>query len=138
MKHRQYRITETDRSRLGHLLLSSAARAMAAPGVMSELECQLEESKTMLPESIPDDVVTMNSTVHLVSETSGAQIIRTVVYPEDVELIDDGVSVLDILGSSLIGCEVGDLIEWKTQEDRGPWRIGDIAFQPEKVGKFHL
>ena len=70
MKYRKYRITETDRWRLGRLLLSGVARAMAAPGVLDELECQLEESEAMLSESITDDVVTMNSTVHLVSETS--------------------------------------------------------------------
>ncbi|MBC8869414.1 MAG: GreA/GreB family elongation factor [Planctomycetes bacterium] len=138
MKYRQYLMTETDRWRLGRLLVSDAARAVAAPGVLGELESQLEESEAMLSELIPDDVVTMNSTVHLVSETSGARIVCTVVYPDDVELVDDGVSVLDLLGSSLIGCEVGDLVEWKAQEDRGPWRIAEIAFQPEQMGEFHL
>lgn len=111
---------------------------MAAPGVLSELERQLEESQAMRSESIPDDVVTMNSTVHLISETSGARLIRTVVYPEDVELVDDGVSVLDVLGSSLIGREMGDSVEWETPGDRGPWRITEIVFQPERTGQFHL
>lgn len=138
MEHRHYRITDTDRWRLGRLLVSSEARAIAEPGVLSRLEDQLEESQAMQPASIPGDVVTMHSTVHLVSETSGAQLIRTVVYPEDVELVDHGVSVLSVLGSGLIGCEVGDAIEWEQQEDRGPWRIAAIVFQPERACAFHL
>lgn len=138
MNHRQYQITETDRWRLGRLLVSSEARAIAEPGVLGRLESQLEESRATQSGMIPDDVVTMNSTVHLVSETSGTRVICTVVYPEDVDLIDDGVSVLNVLGSNLIGCEVGDSVEWDSSGDRGPWRIIDIVFQPEKAGAFHL
>lgn len=138
MRYRQYQITETDRWRLGRLLVSSGTRALASPKVLSELECQLEESEALLSEAIPDDVVTMNSTVHLVSETTGLRIVRTVVYPEDLELVRDGVSILDVLGNNLIGCEVGDAIEWELQGDRGPWRIAEIVFQPEKAGEFHL
>jgi regulator of nucleoside diphosphate kinase len=138
MSNRCCRITETDRWRLGRLLVSSEARAIAEPGVLSRLEGHLEESQTMQSASIPDDVVTMNSIVHLVSETSGARHVCTVVYPEDVELVDASVSVLDALGSGLIGCEVGDAVEWELQGDRGPWRISEIVFQPEKAGAFHL
>lgn len=138
MKYDKYKITKTDRSRLGHLLLSHTARIVAEPGVLETLECQLDGSNAMLSESIPGDVVTMNSTVRLVSETSGAQIIRTVVYPEDVEFIDNGVSVLDILGSNLIGRKVGDLLKWETWEGCGPWRIAKIVFQPERVGELRL
>lgn len=87
---------------------------------------------------IPDDVVTMNSTVRLISLNSAAESICTVVYPEDVDLVDDGISVLEPLGARLIGCEVGDLVECETQEDRGLWRVAEIVYQPERVGAFHL
>ncbi len=138
MENRHYRITETDRWRLGRLLVSHEARAIAEPGVLSRLEGQLEAAEAVRSASISDDVVTMNSTVHLVSQMSGAEVIRTVVYPEDVELVDDGVSVLDVLGSELIGCEVGDEVEWKRQEDRGPWRITSIVFRSDRAGRFRV
>lgn len=130
--------TDLDRCRLGRFLASDAARAVAPWRVLDELECLLEDAKAMQPESIPDDVVTMNSTVRLVHVDSTAEITRTVVYPEDVDLIDGGISVLEPLGTRLIGCEVDDLVECEGREDRGPWRVAQIVFQPERVGRFEL
>lgn len=133
-----YLFTDLDRCRLGRLLASDDARAVASRKVLSRLECLLEDANITQPESIPDDVVTMNSTVRLVQVESAAEVTCTVVYPEDVDLIDDGVSVLEPPGVRLIGCEVGDLVECEIQSDRGPWRIAQIVFQPERVGKFEL
>lgn len=130
--------TYADRCRLGRLLSSDDTRAVAPWHMMDKLEYLLEESKAVQPESIPDDVVTMNSTVRLVNDDSAAEIICTVVYPEDVDLIEDGISVLEPLGTRLIGCEVGDLVECEDRKDRGPWRVAQIVFQPERVGKFEL
>lgn len=130
--------TDTDRCRLGGLLLSDHARAATSLRVLDELLWQLEESEAVHPEHIPEDVVTMNSTVRLINVNSMAENICTVVYPEDVDLVDNGISVLAPLGTRLIGCEVGDLIECEQQNDRGPWRVAEIVFQPERVGAFHL
>lgn len=130
--------TNADRRRLGSLLYSNQARGVAQLRLRDELEWQLEESKAVQPEVIPENVVTMNSTVRLVNNESAEQIVRTVVYPEDVDLIDDGVSVLEPLGTHLIGCEVGDLIECEDRGDHGLWRVVDIIFQPERVGKFEM
>ncbi len=130
--------THADRRRLGGLLLSDQTRGAAPRQLLDELECLLEEAEAMQPESISDDVVTMNSTVLLISVNSAAENTCTVVYPEDVDLVDDGVSVLEPLGTQLIGCEVGDLVECETQKEGSPWRVAEILFQPERVGAFHL
>ena len=130
--------TDADRRRLGRLLTSDDARGAATRKLLDELEWQLETADAVLPESIPDDVVTMNSTVRLVDANTAAEIIRTVVYPEDIDLVEGGVSVLEPLGSRLIGCEVGDLVECDDWRDRGPWRVAEIVFQPERAGRFEL
>ena len=130
--------TYTDRCRLGQLLSSDDARGVAPRHMLDMLECLLEEAEAVESESVPDDVVTMNSTVLLVNTNSGAEFICTVVYPEDVDIIDEGVSVLEPLGTRLIGCEVSDLIECESQSDPGPWRIAAILFQPERVGNFAM
>lgn len=130
--------THADRCRLGQLLSSDDARGVAPWHLLDRLECLLEDAETVEAESIPDHVVTMNSTVLLVNANSAAELICTVVYPEDVDLIDEGVSVLEPLGTRLIGCEVGDLIECESQTDPGPWRIAEILFQPERVSNFAM
>lgn len=130
--------TCTDRSRLGRLLLSDFARAATTRRMLDDLEWELEESEAVQSELIPGDIVTMNSTVRMIDVNSGAEIVCTVVYPEDVEMVNDGISVLDPLGNRLVGCEVGDLVECESQEDRGPWRVTEILFQPERAGDFTL
>jgi regulator of nucleoside diphosphate kinase len=130
--------TEVDRFRLGQLLASDDARGLARWHLLDELEWQLETSEAALPESIPEDVVTMNSIVRLVNVNSAAEVVCRVVYPEDVDLFDCGVSVLDPLGTSLIGCEVDDLVECESGKGPGLWRIAEIVFQPERSGAFHL
>lgn len=135
---RDHVFTDADRCRLGRLLTSDDARGVAPRQLLDELEWLLETAEAMPPQAIPDDVVTMNSTVRLVNGDSTDAIVCTVVYPEDVELVEDGVSVLEPLGTRLIGCEVGDLVECENRSDRGLWRVDEILFQPERAGAFHL
>jgi regulator of nucleoside diphosphate kinase len=130
--------TEVDRYRLGHLLLSDDARGVIPWHYLDELEWQLETTLATEPSAIPDDRVTMNSTVRLVSSDAKEEVLCTVVYPDDVELTDQAVSVLEPLGSRLLGRRVGDLIEWEERADEGPWLIAEVVFQPERVGKFAL
>ena len=42
----------------------------------------------------------VSNTNRLVSERPGARMICTVVYPDDMDLVDDGISVLELLGAA--------------------------------------
>lgn len=137
MKHHHV-FTDSDRRRLGHLLTSDDARGLVPWQTLDELLWQIETADVVCPESVSDDVVTMNSTVRLVKDDSPEEMTCTVVYPEDVELVEDCISVLEPLGTRLIGCEVGDVVECEDLTDRRPWRVAEIVFQPERVGKFEL
>jgi regulator of nucleoside diphosphate kinase len=130
--------TELDRFRLGTLLDSRATRSMAARRVLDELEWRLEEATAVASEHVSADVVTMNSMLRLVEVGTGREIICTIVYPEDIEFVDNGVSVLGPMGSVLIGHETGDLVEWWDGDDAGRWRIAEIISQPEQLGNFRL
>ena len=130
--------TRVDRSRLGTLLDSSEIRSIASWNVLDELEWRLEESDAVAPERIPGTVVTMNSTLRLINLDSDREMICTIVYPDDIDLIDDGVSVIGPIGSALIGHQAGDQVEWWKGSDAGRWRIVGIISQPEQVGHFHL
>ena len=128
--------TENDRRRIGSMIQSARSETSVPWRRLDELLWQLESSMTADSESIPDDVVTMHSTVCLVNDQSGEQITCTVVYPEDVELVDHAVSILDPLGSSLIGCQVGDTVECDQHVRPGAWQIVEISYQPEREGEF--
>ena len=131
-------VTHSDRCRLGQLLMSDDVRGIASRQQLDELEWHLEESDAVRPEFVPEDVVTMNSTVRFVSVCTSAEMTCTVVYPDDTDLVDNGISVLEPLGARLVGCKVGDLVEWGRQMDPGPWRIIEVVFQPERSDKFEL
>ena len=130
--------TEEDRYRLGHLLASEDARGTVPWHYLDELEWQLETTEATEPSAIPDDIVTMNSTVRLVSSDGAVEALCTVVYPENVELTDLAVSVLEPFGSRLLGRRVGDRVEWEERTVEGPWHVAEVVFQPERVGKFAL
>jgi regulator of nucleoside diphosphate kinase len=134
----QHVFTDTDRRRLGHLISSEDVRAAASRQVLDDLERELEDSRSVHREYIPEDVVTMNSTVRLINTATGAELVCTIVYPEDVDLFDDGLSVLSPLGSSLIGCEEGDVVECVTPDGRAFWKVAEVVYQPERVGEFLL
>jgi regulator of nucleoside diphosphate kinase len=124
-----------DRWRLGLLLDSDEARALARQSLMDQLRLRLEEATAVAPESIADDVVTMNSTVRLRDTITGEYITRTLVYPDKVDLVDEPTSVLDPLGSALIGCRVGDVVTCTRKQDCPKLEIVEVAYQPERAGE---
>lgn len=131
------RIVVTDRSRLGKLLIGSDARAHASTGLLAVLEASLESAIGIEPESAPEGLVTMNSQVRLVDLDSGQEMTCSVVYPEDVDLVEGGVSILEPLGLSLIGRHAGDCVEWRGRSGRRRMRIAEVLYQPEQEGAFH-
>lgn len=130
--------TDMDRFRLGTLLDSPDTKSLAARRVLDELEWRLEDATTVAAERVSADVVTMNSTVRLCEHDNDREIVCTVVYPEDRELVDQSVSVLGPVGSELIGRETGDVVEWWEGDNAGRWRIAEVISQPEQLGEFHL
>lgn len=80
----------------------------------------------------------MNSTVLLSKHASDEQRTVTLVYPDDLDLIADGISVLDPRGTDLLGRRVGDLVHWSAGGSRRDIRIEDVVYQPELAGASHL
>lgn len=65
---------------------------------------------------IPRDVVTMNSEVDFIDETSGT--IRSVrlVYPSDADIAAGRISILTPVGAGLIGMRAGNAILWPDRD----------------------
>lgn len=100
---------------------------------------EIRRAEVVDPKSVPPDVVTMNSQVRVLIESTGLELSLTLVYPKDVDASGHTVSILAPVGSALLGLAVGDSMEWA-----GPTgqtikvRVVDLLYQPERSGDYHL
>ena len=131
-------VTDRDRCRLGHLLTSEATAGLGSARLRFDLETTLEEATTVPAEVTPRWLVTMNSTVILKDLTSGQRATRTLVYPEDRELMRNSVGILQRPGLCLLGRCIGDIVEFQEGNRVRRFRIESLPYQPEAAGDTHL
>lgn len=127
-------VTDSDRCRLGSLLTSAEGRFWGRARVLRILDARLEDAERVSNEQTPRYLVTMNSTVDLLDLASGKLRRVTLAYPEDCELIPDGISVLEPLGVELLGHRIGDTF----YKGGRKIRINTIVYQPEAARAEHL
>ncbi|KAF1707262.1 nucleoside diphosphate kinase regulator [Pseudoxanthomonas sangjuensis] len=128
-------VPSIDFNRLETLLDSPALRRLPAAAALME---ELNRAEVLPPEQVPGDVVTMNSTVDCIDESSGERHRLTLVYPNDANVEKQRVSVLAPVGSALLGLSVGQCIDWQAPGGRHlRLRVTGIEYQPEASGDFH-
>ena len=131
-------VTDSDRRRLGLLLATREGRAWGSSRGLGKLEATLEDAEPVESSRTPETLVTMNTTVKLTDLGTGQPRTVTLVYPDDVDLVPDGISVFKALGTALIGHKVGDVVESAQQHVRRKLIVAKIVFQPEKAGVDYL
>lgn len=128
-------ISSLDAERLESLLENLPKGAF--PGKV-QLEAELLRAEILEPKQMPDNVVTMNSTVRFKVLTSGEDFTYTLVYPKDMDASSNKISVLAPVGSALLGLTQGDEIEWPAPGGGTiQVRIEEVVFQPERAGELH-
>mgnify|MGYP001104974508 CR=1 FL=1 len=103
MPRRKIYITQIDLQRLCRVVASELDLNDGSNRRLTELIAELERAEVVLSDEIPDDVVTMNSTVVLEARPSGERTTLTLVYPKDVDASGQKISVLAPVGSALLG-----------------------------------
>ncbi|WP_127346148.1 nucleoside diphosphate kinase regulator [Pseudidiomarina mangrovi] len=101
-----------------------------------KLEAELARGRIVAPQAIPANVVTMNSRVQFKIQQSGKVFEKTLVYPKDLSTSSDTISILAPIGSSLLGLQIGQHIEWPMPGGSVTVEIVDIPYQPERSGDF--
>jgi len=125
-------VSSLDMDRLDALLASHNFPGKAA------LREELARAEVRAPGDMPDDVVTMNSTVRFRVAGSGKDFSLTLVYPKDHDGKADRISILAPVGSALLGLAVGDEIEWpRPGGGRLHLQIIDVIYQPERAGQLY-
>ncbi|MDO6460160.1 nucleoside diphosphate kinase regulator [Granulosicoccaceae sp. 1_MG-2023] len=137
MKNRpEITISSLDSDRLYNLIDSLPKNTVSG---INELEAELERATIVEPADMPPDIVTMNSTVKFVVESSKKEFELTLVYPKNVDSSGKTISILAPVGSALLGLSVGDEIEWpKPGGGTLSVKITQIIYQPERSGDFRL
>lgn len=114
-------------------LLASAD--VAASPVAARLEQELLRAELREPEAMPADVVSMNSELECVDESSGARHRLRLVYPDQADAAAGKVSVLAPVGAALIGLSCGQSIDWPLPGGRiARLKVEKVIYQPEAAG----
>lgn len=128
-------ISSLDADRLYALMESLPANSFAGE---KELEAELGRANIVEPHEVPATVVTMNSTVNFVVESTGEEFTLTLVYPKNIDSSGNKISILAPIGSALLGLSQGDQIEWpKPGGGLVTVTIKEVIYQPERAGELH-
>ena len=140
MEYRDIYITEFDLNRLSELLEVglSFRGSKSESGHLDGLKEELDRAHIVLPKDIPPDTVTMNSRVRLSDVSKAGELIYTLVFPRDADAATGSISVLAPVGTAILGCRVGDIIEWQVPAGKRKLKIEEILYQPEAAGDYHL
>ncbi len=136
MKTSKITITDIDRRRLGTLVDRAVQDGLACRSVIDDLEHELERAAPVDAEACPADLVTMNSLVRLRDLDRGEMKTYKLVYPDEAQGDKRNLSVLSPIGTAIIGCRAGDLIEWSVSNTHARFRVEDVLYQPESDDGF--
>lgn len=131
--HDQIVVTEQDEQRLRALVQQH--RPYLDPGMLTQLEAELNRAWLVDQTHVPADVVTMNSRVLYEDEDNGALAEVRLVYRDPVHPGESHVSVLAPIGAALLGLSAGQSITWP-YGGRDPLRlrVAALLYQPEAAG----
>ena len=133
MKTPDITLSTTDFDRLDNLLASLCQDTVGYDTLSQELQRAIIVS----PEQLPEDVVSMNSTVRF-SLANVKSSTLTLVYPKDVDQSGDKISILAPVGSALLGLKAGDSINWPLPAgEMSVITVDEVIYQPERAGAYH-
>lgn len=138
MSDRPIIITAYDLDRLVKLLAEARYSEYRGSAYLTSLEDELSKAQVVDPKEIPPDVITMNSQVLLEDTTSGEEMVYTLVFPEESDIVHDKISILAPIGTAMLGYRVGDVFEWKVPDGVQTLRVKKILYQPEAGGNYEL
>jgi regulator of nucleoside diphosphate kinase len=128
-------LTETDYQRLHQVV--QLQRQTSRPQVSEALSKELKRARIMPSTEIPSDVITMNSVVQIKEIKSATEMEIKIVYPKEANLRRK-VSILAPLGTAILGCRVGDEVDWQVLDNLLTYKVEKIIYQPEAAGDLHL
>lgn len=106
-------ISRNDHLKL-RLLLENALKAGAASLALHKLRDEIDRATVVDPAALPADVVTLDSVVEFEDLETGEIEEYTITFPERADVDAGRISVLAPIGTALIGCRAGSVVNWST------------------------
>jgi regulator of nucleoside diphosphate kinase len=103
-------ITAPDRTRLERLLKTQHSRFHEEKKHLATLRKRLDDSIEVSPEDIPEDVVAVESEVHVEDLGSKRDRVYTLAFPESADIGENRVSLLAPISVALLGRRVGEVV----------------------------
>ncbi len=136
MKNKTICITSLDMQRLKNLL--DNPNLMQQKPYLQELEHEIDRAVIVPSTEVSADTVTMNSTARLVDLNTGEEMVFTLVYPDHANISEGRISVLAPIGTAILGCSEGEMVEWEVPDGIRSLRVDRILYQPEAAGEYAL
>lgn len=126
-------LTSRDAARLRVLMRMDIAHGLKDE--VERLRRALERATIVPPDEVPRCVVTMHSRVVYVDVDADRSHEVQLVYPWASEARDGCLSVLDAIGTALLGLSIGATIRPPLSDGRtARIRVVDVPYQPEAAG----
>lgn len=126
-------VTYLDHQRIVQFLMNTTL-----PGRFEFLAKVLNQFSIIEPESVPRDLVTMNSEV-IVHDFAESKDIRVKLVYHYSERYNNQVTILSSLGIALLGMRVGETKSYGFGNgEKRKILVKDIVFQPESQGRLDL
>lgn len=129
-------ITKTDEEKLRGLIREAQYTEYRGSDYLKMLSAELDKAQIVDPHEVPPDVITLNSTAHLIDLEADDEMIFTLVFPEEADVSQGKISVLAPIGTAMLGYRVGDIIEWDTPGGKRKIRVNKVIYQPEASGDY--
>jgi regulator of nucleoside diphosphate kinase len=123
-------ISKRNRTRLRRVIEEASQRGIAPPELLRFLEQKLAAMECLSADSMPGDIITMNSKFRL-CEVSKSDVKTCVLrYPDAVLSLTDDLSVLAPLGATILGCREGDevVVEGEGHGEAGRYHVVKVMY----------
>ena len=126
MKH-QIIISDRDERTLRSLLQDPQCANTAGAPNLERLTGELNRARIVPSSEMPEDVVSLGSTVELEDLDDGEVLSYTLTLPENADPGKGRISVLAPLGTGMLGFRVGDEFEWPVPDGTIRVRIRSLS-----------
>ncbi|WP_170139430.1 GreA/GreB family elongation factor [Larkinella arboricola] len=135
----QILITTQDYQRLKQQIHLAKANPTIAPRQRQALTQCVDGATLVDPRTIPANVVTMNSRVKIVYLDNHHRTLELkLVYPQQVDVPQNQISIFAPLATALLGCKQHDVIRLPVLNRTLNVKIDRILYQPEAAGDYAL
>lgn len=90
------------------------------------LLAQLKKAKQVTRKNLPLDVVTVDTKITIKDIVSNEEEVYTFVAPDRAKRRNNTESILSTMGLALVGCKVGDVINWNFNDEEKKMEIMNV------------